>query len=102
MKNSEGLLELAEEQQITDFDYFFNLFIDQAELCALDNFNETQEPELYEDQFDSSIKMAITEYTLNQLYEKGLVEPVLMDSSMDLGYQLTTSGKSISNAISKS
>jgi hypothetical protein len=99
VKSEESMQDLIAEQQITDSELFFNLFFEKAELHALQNFNDTGDPELYEDQFSSAMQDAFTEYYITRLSSMGLVEPTL-NENMELAYQLTEDGRSVAKSIS--
>jgi len=89
----EEYMEMLNESGIQDRNKFETLLIEIIEIMAMENYLERNNPELSFDQFDDSMKYAVTDYHLECLQEKGMIESYINEDNMEIFYQPTEKGR---------
>lgn len=89
----EEYMEMLNEYGIQDRNKFETLLIEIIEVMAMENYLERNNPELSFDQFDDSMKYAVTDYHLECLQEKGMIESYVDEDNMEIFYRSTERGQ---------
>jgi hypothetical protein len=93
-----ALQQTLEDDGIEDFEFFNKLLFEEIEMCALDNFNECEDPTLNEEQFWDCIRISIAQYHIDLLQEQGLLESIYDDADGIIKYRLSNKGLATTQA----
>lgn len=96
-----GKSGVAEEYDIQDLDRFLEILFEDVELVATSNFYDNGDPVLSESQYVDSLGKSIAQYHIDSLMEKGLVESVFDEETMESKFRLTDDGRDIAKKYSK-
>lgn len=91
--DSEMQESLAVNEGIEDFNKFNELLLSEVEFCALDNYNQVEDPRLDMEQFIDCLRIAVTQYHIDGLQDSGLLESVFDAEDGVVKYRLTEKGK---------
>ena len=99
--SGQDYFELLYNFDIMDRNKFESILSDLMLATALDNYANYGYPHLTYEQFECDMQLAVTDYHLESLQEKGLVESFIDPEDMELKYKATDKGlaKSLTNDI---
>ena len=99
--NGEAYFELLYNFDIQDQNKFESLLSDNILALAIENYSVHGTPELTYEQFEECMKCSASEYHLECLRDKGLVESFIDTEDMEVKYRATDKGliKSLTNNI---
>jgi hypothetical protein len=101
LTSGEDYYKLLYNFDIIDRNKFESIFADITLATALENYSNHGYPHLTYDQFEADMQLAVTDYHLESLQEKGLIESFIDPEDMELKYKTTNKGlvKSLTNNI---
>ena len=98
--NEVALQQTLEDDGIEDFEIFNKLLFEEIEMCALDNFIESEDPTLNSEQFFDCLRISIAQYHIDLLQEEGLLESIYDESEEVIKYRLSNKGMSAAHIYS--
>ena len=88
--NQMGLIEsLSDEWGVRDQDEFKDVLIENLVLGAAVNFEECGDPTLGETEFEDILVRSVTEYTINDMVEEGVLTKKLDENGVENVYSIS-------------
>jgi len=88
LEENEFFEDVSNEDGIDDIKKFKELFLYELEIKVLDAYDKQNSPDLAEEEFIEAMKLAIVEYHLESLKDKGLIQTELDPESGKMVYSL--------------
>ena len=88
LEENEFFEDVSNEDGIDDIKKFKELFLYELEIKVLDAYDKQNSPDLAEEEFIEAMKLAIIEYHLESLKDKGLIQTELDPESGKMVYSL--------------
>lgn len=88
LEENEFFEDVSNEDGVDDIKKFKELFLYELEIKVLDAYDKQNSPDLAEEEFIEAMKLAIVEYHLESLKDKGLIQTELDPESGKMVYSL--------------
>lgn len=88
LEENEFFEDVSNEDGVDDIKKFKELFLYELEIKVLDAYDKQNSPDLTEEEFIEAMKLAIVEYHLEALKDKGLIQTELDPESGKMVYSL--------------
>jgi DNA-binding transcriptional ArsR family regulator len=88
LEENEFFEDVSNEDGVDDIKKFKELFLYELEIKVLDAYDKQNSPNLTEEEFIEAMKLAIVEYHLEALKDKGLIQTELDPESGKMVYSL--------------
>jgi DNA-binding transcriptional ArsR family regulator len=88
LEENEFFYVVCNEDGVDDIKKFKELFLYELEIKVLDAYDKQNSPNLTEEEFIEAMKLAIVEYHLEALKDKGLIQTELDPESGKMVYSL--------------
>ena len=96
--NQMGLIEsLSDEWGVRDQDEFKDVLIENLVLGAAVNFEECGDPTLGETEFEDILVRSVTEYTINDMVEEGVLTKKLDENGVENVYSISPEMKKMTD-----
>ena len=96
--NQMGLIEsLSDEWGVRDQDEFKDVLTENLVLGAAVNFEECGDPTLWETEFEDILVRSVTEYTINDMVEEGVLTKGLEDDGVENVYSINPEMKKMTD-----
>ena len=96
--NQMGLIEtISDEWGVRDQDEFKDVLIENLELGAAVNFEECGDPTLAETEFEDILVRSVTEYTINDMVEEGVLTKKLDENGVENVYSISPEMKKMTD-----
>jgi len=94
--NQMGLIEtISDEWGVRDQDEFKDVLIENLVLGAAVNFEECGDPTLAETEFEDILVRSVTEYTVNDMVEEGVLTKKLDENGVENVYSISPEMKKL-------
>jgi DNA-binding transcriptional ArsR family regulator len=88
LEENEFFEDVSNEDGVDDIKKFKELFLYELEIKVLDAYDKQNSPNLTEEEFIEAMKLAIVDYHLEALKDKGLIQTELDPESGKMVYSL--------------
>ena len=96
--NQMGLIEsLSDEWGVRDQDEFKDVLIENLVLGAAVNFEKCGDPTLGETEFEDILVRSVTEYTINDMVEEGVLTKKLDENGVENVYSISPEMKKMTD-----
>jgi hypothetical protein len=96
--NQMGLIEtISDEWGVRDQDEFKDVLIENLALGAAVNFEECGDPTLGKNEFEDILVRSVTEYTINDMVEEGVLTKKLDENGVENVYSISPEMKKMTD-----
>jgi len=96
--NQMGLIEtISDEWGVRDQDEFKDVLTENLVLGAAVNFEESGDPTLAETEFEDILVRSVTEYTINDMVEEGVLTKKLDENGVENVYSISPEMKKMTD-----
>ena len=96
--NQMGLIEtISDEWGVRDQDEFKDVLIENLALVAAVNFEECGDPTLGKNEFEDILVRSVTEYTINDMVEEGVLTKKLDENGVENVYSISPEMKKMTD-----
>ncbi len=100
--NQMGLIEtISDEWGVRDQDEFKDVLTENLVLGAAVNFEESGDPTLAETEFEDILVRSVTEYTINDMVEEGVLTKKLDENGVENVYSINPEMKKMTDGEEK-